>query len=170
MADEEKEPVEEISEEVKKVKKGSSKKSIVLGLVILVLCGGGFVGWKYFLAEKFSQSHGSEKDTTDEALKSPGIMYKMEPFIVNLFDQGGKRYLKTQFEIEADSEKVNDEVRKRLPQLRDAVLLLLSSKSFSDIGVPGGKVELRTEMVEKINSILKSGTIRTLYFTEFVVQ
>ena len=170
MAEEENVAVEETAEGVEDVKKGSFKKIIILGLALALLGGGGFAGWKFFLAKKISPSEGKADGVTARESTTPGILLKMEPFIVNLLDQGGKRYLKTQFQIEVDSEEVQKELQARTPQVRDAILLLLTSKSFSQIGVPEGKTELRTELIERINAILKGGTIRTLYFTEFVVQ
>jgi len=170
MAEQENVAVEETAEEVEEVKKGSFKKLIVLGLALIVLGGGGYSSWKFFLAEKMSSQDSKAGKVAAPKSMAPGIMFKLEPFIVNLIDQGGKRYLKTQFQIEVDSEEIAKELQVRTPQLRDAILLLLTSKSFSQIGVPGGKIELRTELIEQINGVLKSGAIRTLYFTEFVVQ
>lgn len=170
MAEEEKVAAEETAEEVEEVKKGSLKKLIVIGLALIVFGGGGFAGWKFFLAKKTSPSEDEADKAKVEKSAAPGIMFKMDPFIVNLLDEGGKRYLKTQFQIELDSEEVQKELQSRIPQVRDVILLLLTSKSFSQIGVPGGKIELRTELIERINGVLKGGTIRTLYFTEFVVQ
>jgi flagellar FliL protein len=170
MAEEENVPVEEAAEEVEEVKKGSLKKLIILGAALAVLGGGGFAGWKFFLAKKMSSSKDQAEQVTQKESVTPGIMCKMDPFIVNLLDQDGKRYLKTQFQIEVDSEEVQKELQERIAQVRDAILLLLTSKTFSQIGVPGGKIELRTELVERINAVLSRGSIRTLYFTEFVVQ
>ena len=173
MAEEEKEaPVEEASEEVEETKKGSLKKLIVIGGIVLILGGGGFAGWKFFLAEKFGfgQSEDQQSEEVVEESTVPGLIHKMEPFIVNLLDQGGKRYLKAQFSIEVESEEIKQELHNRTPQLRDAILLLLASKSFLQIGVPEGKIQLRTELIERINSVLKTSAVRTLYFTEFVVQ
>jgi len=170
MAEEENVAAEETAEEIEEVKKGSLKKLIVIGLALVVLGGGGFAGWKFFLAKKMHSSENQADKVKVQESMAPGIMFKMEPFIVNLLDEGGKRYLKTQFQIEVDSEEVQKELQARIPQVRDAILLLLTSKSFSQIGVPGGKIELRTELIERIDAALKDGTIRTVYFTEFVVQ
>ena len=162
--------VEEKAEEVEEVKKGSLKKVIVIAVLLVVLGGGGFAGWKFFLAKKTATSADESGSVAEAKSTAPGIMCEMEPFIVNLLDEGGKRYLKTQLEIEVENEDVKKELQQRTPQIRDAILLLLTSKSYAEIGVPGGKVELRTELIERINNVLGSGKIRTLYFTEFVVQ
>ncbi len=153
--------------------KGSSKKFIVIGVALVLLAGGGFAGWKFFLAEKFSAQDGEaiqERAETAESSPAVGIIYEMKPFIVNLIGQQGKRYLKTKLELDVDSEALEQELAERGSQLRDAILLLLASKSFDDISTPGGKIQLRSELIARINQTLKGGAIRTLYFTEFVVQ
>ena len=94
----------------------------------------------------------------------------MEPFIVNLLSREGKRYLKTTIEFEVENEDIKNEMTQRTPQLRDAILLLLTSKSFEDISKPEGKLRLKNDLIVRINQILPGGGIRTIYFTEFVVQ
>jgi len=41
---------------------------------------------------------------------------------------------------------------------------------FEDISSLEGKIALRDEIIAKLNSFLKSGTITNLYYTEFVIQ
>ncbi len=168
--DEENVSAEEEEESEEEKKSPSKKKFLVIGIALIVLGAGGFGGWKFFLAEKTPAGDGETGEKTEEVAVAPGIMHKMEPFIVNLLDQGGKRYLKTQFQIEIDNEKTKTELDGRSPQIRDAILLLLTSKTFAEIGVPEGKIELRTELIQRVNDILTGGAIRNLYFTEFVIQ
>jgi flagellar FliL protein len=73
-------------------------------------------------------------------------------------------------ELELSAPEVMEEINNRMPQLRDAILMVLPSKQYSDIGSTEGKIALRDELIAKINGILKKGTVTTIYFTEFVVQ
>lgn len=170
MAEEEKDKPVEDSKETKAEQKGSYKKFIVIGLVLLLLCGGGFAGWRFFLAEKPSQKGNEAIAETEQSPPKVSIAHEMKPFIVNLFGEKGRRYLKTKLELECDNKAIEEELTKRDSQLRDAILLLLASKTFDDISSPDGKVELRAELIARINQFVKAGTVRTLYFTEFVVQ
>jgi len=90
--------------------------------------------------------------------------------VVNLNDPGGKRYLKITIELEYTSEEVGAELAQRVPQLRDLIILQLSSKSLDDIQSVDGKIALRRELVQRINQILTSGKIRNLFWTQFVIQ
>jgi len=97
-------------------------------------------------------------------------MFNMDPFVVNLNETGGKRYLKSKIEIEFVGEAVRKELTDRLPQLRDVILLHLSSKTLDEIRNVDGKIELKSALIKRINEVLKQGKIRNLYFTQFVIQ
>ena len=73
-------------------------------------------------------------------------------------------------ELELDSEKTEAELIKRLPQVRDSILTMLSSKSNEDINTLEGKFQLRAEIISKLNQSLKTGKIKNVYFTDFIIQ
>jgi flagellar FliL protein len=50
------------------------------------------------------------------------------------------------------------------------VIVLLSSKSYAEIGTVEGKYQLRDEIVQRINQFIGSNGVKTVYFTEFVIQ
>ncbi|RLB83799.1 MAG: flagellar basal body protein FliL [Deltaproteobacteria bacterium] len=174
MAEEDKESKKEPKSDAAEAEsKGSIKKWIIIGVVVLFLGGGGFAAWHFLLAERFlgqSQTEEAEYKATETKGQEFGIIYGMEPFIVNLLDKNGKRYLKTRIELEFKSEEIKEELTRRTPQLRDAILLILTSKSFEDISKPEGKLLLKNELIARINQFLPGDGIQTLYFTEFVVQ
>lgn len=168
MADEEKEE-KEGGEKPKK----SKKMLIIIIAVVLLLVGGGAAA--YFLL--FSSKPAPEEDPA-AALKRTvptesmeiGQTYPVATFIVNLANPLGKRYLKVTMQLELDNPKMTAELDRRMPQLRDAILTILSSKTYEDISTSQGKLRLRSEIVARVNAFLTSGSIRRVYFTEFVVQ
>ncbi len=163
MADE-KSADEKVTETAAKEKK-SPLKFILIGVVVLVLILGGVVGWTLFSGEN---EDAAKETVIDEA--AVGKIFELKTFVVNLNDPGGKRYIKTKIELEYVEETVNAEIAARLPQIRDAILLLLSSKSLEEIQDVDGKIDLRNELIQRINQVLKQGKIRNLYFTELVIQ
>ncbi len=153
--------------------KGGTKKIVIIAVILLLVGGGGFVGWKFFLSEKFG---GADDAATAEAKEAETdapqvrIMHEMKPFIVNLLGESGRRYLKAKITAEVGDPAVQQELSKRDPEVRDGVLLLLAGKSFEDISTPQGRVTLRSELLARLNSILNTGSVQMIYFTEFVVQ
>ena len=151
---------------------------IILGVVVLIVAmmgGGFFLMWtKMNTTIAQMQVQNEDGNATDEeagAEEAPILpTFKMDTLIVNLADQGGKRYLRVTMELELSAPEVIEEINLRMPQLRDTILMVLPSKTYSDISGTEGKIALRDELIAKINSILKKGTVTTIYFTEFVVQ
>ena len=99
-----------------------------------------------------------------------GPTVPLETFIVNLSGAAGERYLKVAMELELKESSLVVEVEKRTPQVRDTILLLLSSKTFDDIATFRGKTKLRNEITSRLNAVLPPASIKKVYFTEFVVQ
>jgi flagellar FliL protein len=47
---------------------------------------------------------------------------------------------------------------------------LLSSKTYSELATLHGKERLKSEIMIRLNSILKTGSVKNVFFTEFVMQ
>jgi len=94
----------------------------------------------------------------------------METFVVNLADPGGKRYLRVSIALELDDQDFVEEAKKKTPQMRDRILMILPAKKFKDIRTSSGKGSLRKEMIAQLNPLLDKCKITNLYFQEFVIQ
>ncbi len=157
---------------------------IVSAIALLFGVGGAFVAVK-FLGGASTGAESSEDHKSDAEVKaeskgeaggkhgqpaSPGVMFDLDPFIVNLADTPDVRYLKLTLKLDVDSEAVSTELSTRIPQIRDAILVLLSSKDVNAVRTTQGKFQLRDEITQRINGLLKKPGVRSAYFTEFVVQ
>ena len=153
---------DEVKEEEEKPKK-SKLKLIIIGVIVLLLGAGGFFGYS-----KYKKAN--EKDTEKEEQMS--IIIPLRSFVVNLFDKKGigKRYLKISMELEVTKEEDKLKIDNNIPQLRDTVLILLSSQTLKDINTMEGKLELKHAILLRMNQILGNKTVRRIFFTEFVVQ
>lgn len=97
-------------------------------------------------------------------------VYPMEPFIVNIYDGQDLRYLKLKVEFEMATGSVKGELDAKQAPLRDAILVLLTTKTLRDIQDLQGKNQLREEILTAIGKILAPGKVTRVYFTDFVVQ
>ena len=110
------------------VKKNIPIKLIFISFLMIALLFGG-----YFILKSGILS-GSGSGNTAIALEDQNVkpdigpIYPLETFIVNLVGNQGKSYLKAKIELELNDEKLKKEIDKRLPQFRDTILTLLSSK------------------------------------------
>jgi flagellar FliL protein len=140
-------------------------------LIVVAMGGGFFMMWNKMSSMNAQNSEDVENGTeTEEVVVTMGPTKKLETFIVNLADKGGTRYLRVSMNLELEKEETVEVVGKILPKIRDAILMILPTKKYEDIGTVEGKSALRNEMLTKINELMKPEKIKNIYFTEFVVQ
>jgi flagellar FliL protein len=147
--------------------KGRGKLLIVAGAVV-VLAGGGAAVWRLGLL-----SHGAPAEAKEDAKDEKpavGALLPLDPFIANLADEDGKRYLKATLQVEFFASQVPPEFNARMPQMRDLLLTLFTNKLFSEIRTPQGKALLRDEIINRMNRTLNKDMVKAVYFTEFIVQ
>lgn len=115
-----------------------------------------------------------------------GIMYALDPKVVNLAEPGGLRYLKATITLELwpleDFSSLEEEERTqaeetfletidaRRPKIDDIVTSLLSSKTFNEIATIEGKEQLKQDLAATINDALGYQGVVNVYFTDFVIQ
>jgi flagellar FliL protein len=150
-------------------KKGGGKKKILIIIIaaVLVLGGvGGFIGYKMLSGgtEKAEKEGGEHKSEGEEK----GVLVVIDPFVVNLTDHG--RYLKVTMQLELSDVTQQQAVTDKMPNIRDAVITLLSSKSAESVAGPEGKLQLKDELLLRLNQSVGKDLFRNLYFTEFVMQ
>jgi flagellar FliL protein len=97
-------------------------------------------------------------------------MLDIDSFIVNILDEQGTHYLKAAITLEVDAPMTLEEINKRMPQIRDAILLQVGNKTFRELADLEGKLQLRAELISRLNEILEMGEVKKIYFTDFVVQ
>lgn len=101
--------------------------------------------------------------------RSGGQVLPLPPITVNISDPSGRRYLKLGMEVEVNAD-VSAALQANSPRIRDAIIMLLAGKTFSDISTPDGKVLLKAEVAARLNQILGAQRVIRVYFTDFVVE
>ncbi|MDY6949923.1 MAG: flagellar basal body-associated FliL family protein [Thermodesulfobacteriota bacterium] len=164
----------------------SKKLVIILVALFLVLIGGMggglFMMWSKLSAlEKTVQpeestADGEVADAEGQAGEQDciGPLYSLDTFIVNLRDADNtcNRFLRTTMDLELRGEAgdLTPTVDKRLPQIRDSILMTLPSKTVENLQSTKGKLELRTDLIAQLNGLLNDELITNIYFKEFVIQ
>jgi flagellar FliL protein len=154
------------SDEEKAAKPGKSNKSlfIVIGIIVVALAGGIAA---YSLL--FSKGGESAADTKHELKKDTKTsLIALDSFVLNLAEQG--RFLKVTMQFEIADQTNLPLVTERTPQLRDAIITLMSSKSAEALSSPEGKLQIKDELLLRANQAIGKDVFKNLYFTEFVMQ
>lgn len=147
-------------------KKGNKKLLFILiGGVVLLLIAGGAGGYMFLADGKQKGSAGQEKE---KAARGKAVLFALDPFVLNLAEQG--RFLKVSMQLELTDEASQASANERTPQLRDAFITLVSSKSADSLSSPEGKFQLKDELLLRANQAIGKDVVRNLYFTEFIMQ
>ncbi len=162
---------------------GASGKPIILyALVLINMLVVGGVGLMLYLKSQQDQrqmkaidaavngivegEHGQGQDSSEEEFIGKTI--PLETFLVNLSGNRGNKILKVVMELEVEGDRIAEEIDKRKPQIRDIIIILLSSKTYAQVSTAEGKEHLREEIRDTVNSFLSKGKIKRVLFTEFV--
>ncbi len=160
----------------------AGKPMILYALVIinmLVVAGVGFMVYsgkkkeaaQPGISDVIAGEHAAQQeDAPIDEKEFVGTMVPMEMFLVNLSGANGRKLLKVLMELEVEGQKVQEEIEKRKPQIRDIIITLLSSKSYEQVSSVEGKEYLREEVRDTVNSFLTKGKIKRVLFTEFIYQ
>ena len=158
---------------------------IIVGGVLLLALGGAFAMMKMMGGssaekapaeggkEKAAAAHGAPEEKAGGehgAVADASAIADLDPFIVNLADSPEIRYLTVTLKVEADNSGTVEQIKARTPQIRDAILVLLTSLDSATARSPQGKHKLRDDITERINGLLPKKSVKSTYFTEFVIQ
>ena len=158
--------------------------AVILAVVFMMMGKGGKKAKKEGEAAPAADAHGAAPAAGGHGAPAAGghgapaagaavagaNIFPLEPFIVNIYDGQELRYLKVKVELEMSGVGVKAELDGRLAPIRDAVLVLLSTKTLRDIQDVQGKNQMKDEILAAINKIIPPGKIAKIYFTDFVVQ
>jgi len=145
---------------------------IAIALVALFCGAGGAAGVIFLSPAPAAAPTEAKSEQSAEAEIAPfnERVLALDPFVVNVGDEGYPRYLKLTLAFEVDSPESLVSLEARVPQVRDMTILLLSSKRLSELADFEGKALLKEDLRERVGGLLESGSVESVMFTEFVVQ
>lgn len=169
---------------MEKEKSGSSKlKTIIIVILLIAVCGlGGYFGYNKFLKDNSDSNKvqtpvvqtNTNMQTTNQSSSYLSQIVSSETFeldevTVNLTDEDSSRYLKASIYLGYDNSKLTSELEDKKPIITDAVISILRSKKAEDI-VPKNMENIKMEIIQRINPMLKKGKLNNVYFTDLIVQ
>ncbi len=147
--------------------------SILFAVVNLTVSGGGL--FLVYMAT-LGYEHKTITETTELAslkqsleAEPEAVIYTMDPLTVNL-DGQPRRIIRTVISLEMMDSRGFEEVVRLGAQSRDEIVRLFNRKQFTDIETIQGKLYLKDQIARIVNSELKVGVVKDVYFNEFVIQ
>ena len=146
----------------------SRKKLIIVVALGLVLASGGAGAAWYMLKRPADGTAVVEKK---KPLPKP-VFAPLDVFTVNLKDERGERFAQVGVTLELKDTDAENELKERLPAVRNEILLLLSSKRIDELLSDEGKralaQEIRTRTVQGMAG--KPEAVQNVLFSQFIVQ
>jgi flagellar FliL protein len=143
--------------------KGSNLVLMVVSVVLLLGMGAGGAAW-YF------------RQVQDGAtpVKKPPVFVSLDTFTVNLQPEHSEQHLQTNLTLKVENIEAVGLIKLHMPEVRNRILLLLSSKAASEIVGTDGKKELAAELLAEINQPFSEDNsgkvVESVLFTSFVIQ
>lgn len=143
-------------------KMGSMVTPVVVAASILLAVASGF-----YITQIVNAPKGQQKKNS-LAPKPKPVYIKLEEFTVNL--KSGGQYLEAQIVFKADSDKVNAEIKKQLPEVRDRIRTILKAQDYASLLTDTGENILKEQIKNGVNKLLTEGKVISVHFTDFIMQ
>ena len=151
-----------------------AKNKLLILIVIVVILLSAIGGAVYFFFIKKPEDPTAQQTATVKELKAP-LFVALDSFTVNLLTAptDEAQFLQVGISLQLLQEKSPEQIKQRLPHVRNQVLMLLTSSKASDISTLEGKEALIAKIVSQINDLYKLGDQNPVvgaFFTSFIIQ
>jgi flagellar FliL protein len=157
--------------EVAEVAPKSKKKLIIIIIVaVVLLAAAGGAGW-VFTHQKSDQK--KEEAKHEEPAHAP-VFVTLEAFTVNLQPDPDDKFLQLELSLQVATPEQAELLKGQMPAVRNRLLMLLTSKTASEISTSEGKQKLSDEIVAEVKKPFskdaKPQEVTGVFFTSFVIQ
>lgn len=149
------------------VKKSKKKLFVVIGAALFLLGGAGAGAW-YFMGHQAGPQEAEAKPP-----QAP-VFVRIDAFTVNLLPADEERYLQIEIVLRVADDEQAEIFKLHMPEVRNRLLLLLSSKQASELVSPEGKDKLMNDIVASMKKPFatesKPQEINGVFFNSFIIQ
>ncbi len=131
-----------------------------LAFLVIVVAGATSFGVLWYM---------SQPDNGEAMEEEMGPTYELGEYTVNMTGASRYNFLQTTIVIEISEEEVIEEIEERSPQVQDRMISVLRNISDEDLDEPGVP-EVKQSIKDVLNDIVSAGEVRSVWFTDFVVQ
>jgi flagellar protein FliL len=170
--------------------KKSKKKLIiiaVISIVVLALVAGGafFMMGKKKGGEGADGAEVAEAEHEEKAHDQPPVYVKLDAFTTNLAAEDtappgtAGQYIQVVVELKVEDAKEGEEIKNYMPEIKNNILRLLSSKFGSQLATTDGKDALANEIRDSVNGVINPGSkkdkgshgpVTSVLFSSFIIQ
>ncbi len=126
------------------------KLIIIIAAVVLLVVAGGGAGLFFMNKAKHAAEDGEEAAHVETGPKVPPTFLPIENMVVNLSDPGGDRFAQIGVTLELADKKTEDQVKAYMPNIRNAILLLVSQRTSEELLQREGKEKLAADILVEV--------------------
>ncbi|MDP2581203.1 flagellar basal body-associated FliL family protein [Shimia thalassica] len=147
-----------------------SKRSLYLGLLLAVLGGGGAFYAMYSGLLFGEQTNSAKMEAPVEATPMPDVAFvPIDPLVVSLGPTAINRHLRFRAQLEVVPAHEQDVIH-LLPRIVDVLNNYLRALEASDIEQPAALMNLRAQMLRRVQIVVGPGRVNDLLVMEFVLK
>jgi flagellar basal body-associated protein FliL len=144
---------------------------VIIGIIALVIIATAGSAYSTYLIFQRGNTGMEATEAANVQKRDIGPIFEAGEFTVNLMTAGMQpRFIRTEIMVEGSSTNVVTELERRTPQIRDLIISLLRLTTAEELRTTDGVDILRTQIIEKINSLLLQGHVVDVYFVDLVIQ
>jgi flagellar FliL protein len=122
------------------------------------------------LAEEAAGEGGGEHGGKEGEAEAATTVHLIDNIILNPAGSGGQRFLMVAAAVDARDSKAVDAMKARDAETRDVVLRVLGSKTVEQLADMRFREQLKAELMDSLGAMFKKGSVRRIYFPQFVIQ
>jgi flagellar FliL protein len=150
-----------------RAKKKARGKVFWIGMLLVCITAGA-TSWVYI-----GESPSAAPDAATQKQEKAPSFINLDAFIVNLQQEIGDQYLQVTLAVKTTDDRASEAMKLQMPEIRNRVLLLLSSKKPSELLTVPGKLQLGEEILHEVRQPVPQPLrehVLAVYFTSFVIQ
>ena len=148
----------------KQTKLNFVNKYIIL-FVILILIGG--LAYFFILDDYEYEVNVSFTDNTED---THNHYIKLGEYIVNLKHQGNDHYVKMVLVLKIEDSQDKVVIEERMLNIRDVIQTFLKDLRVVDFNGAAGSIRLKTELLKRINNVIKPQNVQEVLIQEFLIN
>jgi flagellar FliL protein len=143
---------------------------LLVGVAVGVFVAGPMVAKKLRGAPAADHAVAKGDHAKDAKGASSKVLRVIDNLVLNPAGSGGTRYLMLTATFEVKDAAADEMLKERDAEVRDVLLSRLSRKTVEELTDMGGRDALKAEMLGMLAPMFPAGTVKQVFFPQFVIQ
>jgi len=147
----------------------SGKRSVLILALVGIAAGvaAGLFGLGPVLAKRRAATHAAPKP---DAALAASVIHSVENLVLNPAGSGGTRFLMVTATFEIRDGAIEQQMKEHDAEVRDHILAQLGKKTVEELSDITLREGIKHEVLASVSELFPKGSIRKVFFAQFVIQ